>query len=208
MTGRPGRHCRPGCSLPLPESLQARGWCETRRTGPGVGNPAGPCGGPGPSLSDGPIRRPPAAGAATYGSSAPRAALATEGARLERAPASLAGARRTGSVTRTGAGPVSGARAGWARVEWRCRTGRGGAGGQRMAGAGTEGARLVPTEAPRRPKSNLSATIGPGERNAAGLALLKTKTMQLAFNGATRRSCPRKRMQRTCLCRLITLRPT
>ena len=180
-----------------------------RRRKPGR---ARPCGGPGPSPSHGPIRRPPAAapGAATYGGSAPRAALATEGARLERAPASLAGARRTGSVTRTGADPVSGsgARAGWARVEWRCRTGRGGAGGQRMAGAGTEGARLVPTEAPRRPKSNLSATIGPGERNAAGLALLKTKTMQLAFNGATRRSCPRKRMQRTCLCRLITLRPT
>lgn len=56
MTGRPGRHCRPGCSLPLPESLQARGWCETRRTGPGVGNPAGPCGRPGPSPSHGPIR--------------------------------------------------------------------------------------------------------------------------------------------------------
>ena len=56
MTGRPGRHCRPGCSLPLPESLQARRWCETRRTGPGVGNPAGPCGGPGPSPSHGPIR--------------------------------------------------------------------------------------------------------------------------------------------------------
>lgn len=173
MTGRPGRHCRPGCSLPLPESLQARGWCETRRTGPGVGNPAGSCGGPGPSPSHGPIRRrrdgPPAAGAATYGGSAPRAALATEGARLERAPASLAGARRTGSVTRTGtgsAGPVSGAQAGWARVEWRCRTGRGGAGGQRVAGAGTEGARLVPTAAPRLPKSNLSATIGPGERSA------------------------------------------
>ena len=56
MTGRrPGRHCR---SLPLPESLQARGWCETRRTGPGVGNPAGPCGRPGPSPSHGPIRLP------------------------------------------------------------------------------------------------------------------------------------------------------
>ena len=66
MTGRPGRHCRPGCSLPLPESLQARGWCETRRTGPGVGNPAGPCGGPGPSPSHGPIRRRAASGGCSY----------------------------------------------------------------------------------------------------------------------------------------------
>ena len=66
MTGRPGRHCRPGCSLPLPDSLQARGWCETRRTGPGVGNPAGPCGGPGPSPSHGPIRRRAASGGCSY----------------------------------------------------------------------------------------------------------------------------------------------
>jgi hypothetical protein len=80
------------------------------------------------------------------------------------------GARRPPYTRRAPA--VAVARAGWARVEWRCRTGRGGAGGQRVAGpgAGTEGARLVPTEAPRRAKSNLSATIGPGERNASGLS--------------------------------------
>jgi hypothetical protein len=34
-----------------------------------------------------------------------------------------------------------------------------------MAAAGTEGARLVPTDAPRL--QNFSATIGPGERNAS-----------------------------------------
>jgi hypothetical protein len=111
-----------------------------RRRKPGR---AGPCGGPGPSPSHGPIRRPPAAaGAATYGGSAPRAALATEGARLERAPASLAGARRTGSVTRPGrlSGPglrgpgrlgASGVEVpDWQRRGWRAASGGGRHGGR------------------------------------------------------------------------------
>jgi hypothetical protein len=69
------------------------------------------------------------------------------------------GARRPPYYVTRRAPAVAVARAGWARVEWRCRTGRGGAG----AGGQPE----LPTEAPRRAKSNLSATIGPGERNAS-----------------------------------------
>jgi hypothetical protein len=64
-----------------------------------------------------------------------------------------------------------------------------------VAGAGTEGARLVPTEAPRRPKSNLSATIGPGERNASGgwaLALLKTRTMRARFQWGDKEELPQE----------------
>jgi hypothetical protein len=147
MTGRPG----PGPPLP-PGLLTA-----TTRESPGSGmvrdppdrarrrkpGRARPCGGPGPSPSHGPIRRPPAAaGAATYGGSAPRAALATEGARLERAPASLAGARRTGSVTRPGrlSGPglrgpgrlgASGVEVpDWQRRGWRAASGGGRHGGR------------------------------------------------------------------------------
>jgi hypothetical protein len=62
-----------------------------------------------------------------------------------------------------------------------------------VAGAGTEGARLVPTAAPRLPKSNLSATIGPGERNVSrGWALSPFEKRRCAFNGATRRELPQE----------------
>ena len=181
-----------------------------RRRKPGR---ARPCGGPGPSPSHGPIRRPPAAaGAATYGGSAPRAALATEGARLERAPASLAGARRTGSVTRpgrlSGPGLRGPGRLGASGVEvpdWQRRGWRAASGGGRHGG-----------RAPGSDRGSAPAEIEPFRDHRAGrtqrlirrLGSRPFKNKDNASHGATRRSCPRKRMQRTCPCGLITLRPT
>jgi hypothetical protein len=164
-----------------------------RRRKPGR---ARPCGGPGPSPSHGPIRRPPAAaGAATYGGSAPRAALATEGARLERAPASLAGARRTGSVTRpgrlSGPGLRGPGRLGASGVEvpdWQRRGWRAASGGGRRGG-----------RAPGSDRGSAPAEIEPFRDHRAGRTLVSRgwalspfEKRRCAFNGATRRELPRE----------------